>query len=36
MKAKEMSTEYVTVSFIEWVKKTEARMMSDGTKFVIK
>jgi hypothetical protein len=34
MKAKDLSNAYVTVNFIEWVKKTEARMTSDGTKFL--
>ncbi|MCS3795073.1 hypothetical protein [Niastella sp. OAS944] len=35
-KAKELPNTYVTANFIEWVKKTEATMTSDGTKFVIK
>lgn len=36
MKAKELSNAYVTKNFIEWVKRTEARMTPDGVKFVIK
>ena len=36
MKAKELSNDYATANFIEWVKKTEARPTPDGMKFMTK